>query len=200
MKPSFSQTRQEIDDLTVNKTLFTLLHRAYPTCVYTIKEGEKPEFEHLEYKEDCAPEMAKLEAELAIYKQELHAELTYREVLADKKASAKTIYDAVKSEYHAAAKKANLPHVANPAAWFRDNCAQVNTHELADACITKLTLVQGKVAEVQAEYQAIEDAKNTCKNYKQTIKDATLQQFAGLTEAKRWEHIFNALKCIAEGK
>ena len=199
----FTDERARLESTTVNDVLFTLLHRAYPDCEYKIKDGEKIEFEHLinvTETLECAATLQALEAELVKYKSERLADIEYREILTDKKITAKSTYDAVKDLYHSAAKKAGLTHISNPAAWFRDNCNNVNTHELIDSCNAKLALVQAKVSDVQADIQAVNDADNLCKNYKETIKNATLQQFAGLTDNQRWERVFNALKCISEGK
>jgi len=194
---------EEIDNLTVDKVLFTLLYRVYPTCKYKIADGKPQTFVNVVNilgTEECIPSMVQLEAELTTYKNELNAELTYRNLLLQYKVAAKQKFDLVRPHYHSAAKKANLPHISNPDAWYRDNCANVNTHEAIGACVNKLTIVEENLTDVLAEIKAQKDAEDLCKNYKQVIKNATLQQFAGLSEAKRWEHVFNALKCISEGK
>ena len=118
--------------------------------------------------------------------------------LSDKKITAETISSTIKDNYSAAAKKAGLPHVANPAAWFRDNCRNVTSHKLIDDCISNLKLVQTKIVEVEAEYQAQADALNTCKEYRQAIKDATLQQFTSFPDNQKWTKVFQALKCISQ--
>lgn len=200
-----SRTHDEINALKVNDVVWDLLHRAYPDCKFSVKKDfdyENPVtfadiINDLET-EECAATLPTLETELVKYKTEAHTDLTYREVLATKKAEAKTLYGNVKQHYHSAASKAGLQHVSNPAAWYRDNCKQVNTHELIDACLSKLTLVKNKIPEIEAEIAAIEQEETDCKNYRKIISNASLEQFVSSPDANKWQKVFQVLKCITK--
>ena len=198
------ETNEEIDSLTIDDVLFTLLGRAYPVhCTWDIQEGMPVEYQYLINKggeAECAATIQTLEGELATYKVEETTALNYRIELNNLKATAEAKFLIVKDNYHSAAKKAGLPHISNPAAWYRDNCKIVSTHEVVQACIDKLTLVENKIAEVQAEIYAVNQDILDCKGFKQVIKDATLVQAKALSEDQWREQVFQALKCLARGK
>lgn len=203
------ESEAEINALTFEDTMWTLLYRAYPDCKFKVRDDfvyedeNKPTFAdviNVLGTPECAATLPALEAELIVYKAELVAELQYRLQLQALKAIAETKYLAVKQHYHSAAKKAGLPHVANPAAWYRDNCKRVNTHEKVQSCIDKLTLVQIKIAEVQADIDAEVQDKLDCKNYKQVLIDSTLEQALALSDVQFRTKVFKALQCIARGK
>ena len=190
------QTHEEIDAITVNKVLRQLLADVYPECKYKVDEPNPYEFEFLINvleTEECAATLPKLTAILDLYKTNQHAILTYRTVLNAKKLEAKTLFLGFKDIYHSVAQRAGLPNIPNPAAWVRDNCDRVNTHEKVDACLVQLNTVNGKVAEVKAEFAAIEAAKNEC-----DIDVATVQSFnVNSIDEMNTTQLKNVIKVIA---
>jgi len=190
------ETHEEVDALQLDNFLTTVCWRLLPDCNCKV-EGENI-YDNLSVDETCnKPTLQSMETEFTVYKNELKAEIDYRNILRQKKAEAETKWQNVKTDFHRLLQLASLPNIPNPAAYYRDHCRRASTHEKIDLCITKLTALENKIADLQAENQAKEDARNYCIEKKDLIKNINPEnvQF----NETNFRHMIRALKCLFGG-